>query len=58
MAPDELRKLNIERFRGLLVSETDPQRRSTIEALLAEEQQKTDSAYPIDTPRGHDRPSL
>lgn len=38
--PEEIAKANIEHFRRLLESETDPKKRVTIERLLAEEESK------------------
>ncbi len=46
MEPAELRRVNIERFQGLLLTEIGPKQRDIIEGLLAEERLKPDSAYP------------
>ncbi len=46
MAPAELRRANIERFQGLLLTEIVQKQRDIIEGLLAEERLKPDSAYP------------
>jgi hypothetical protein len=52
MSPDQQRNLNVERFKRLLGEDCDPERRSRIEKLLAEERAKPDSAYPADTSTG------
>ena len=46
MTPADLRRLNVERFERLLLTETDPERRGMVERLLAEERAKADDAYP------------
>ena len=42
----DLKRLNVERFERLLMTETDPERRGMVERLLAEERAKADDAYP------------
>ena len=46
MSPSRQRQLNVERFERLLDQERDPEQRSRIASLLAEEREKPDSAYP------------
>ena len=38
--PDQIAKANIEHFKKLLETETDPEKRRTIEKLLAEHEAK------------------
>ena len=42
----ELRRVNVEHFRKLLDRTSDPAERARLEALIAEELAKPDSAYP------------
>ena len=42
----ELRRMNVEHFRKLLDRTSDPAERARLEALIAEELAKPDSAYP------------
>ena len=39
-SPKNIARLNVEHYRRLLASETDPAKRGTIEKLLAEEEAK------------------
>jgi hypothetical protein len=51
MTPAELRQANIDRFVRMLALESDPEKQTVVEKLLAEERLKPDSAYPVSQPK-------
>jgi len=50
MSPAELKRANLDHFKRLLERTSDPGERVGIEALMAEEKRKPNSAYPVEHP--------